>query len=131
MAENRAKNKPIKRDNIATEDYVPSAVPAVHGFPLTPILKSVTYFVAAVALLGLLLHVWDSSHEHPALWMKVFKYGSGAFFAIFTLLLGETFRRVLRQDLAKGLLSARTYEICDYWIASLLLFVYMGMLLAL
>jgi hypothetical protein len=128
---NRITQNPAVRDKMATEDYVPSAVPAMYGVSLTPMLKYVTYFGAAVALLGSILHLWDSSHEHPVLWMKVFKYGMGIFFAIFTLFLCEAFRKVLRQELAKGLLSARTYEICDYWIATFLLFVYMGMLLAL
>jgi hypothetical protein len=47
---------------------------------------------------------------------------------ILPLLLGEAFRKVLKRELNKGLLSARTYEICDYWIANLLMLVYAGMI---
>jgi len=34
------------------------------------------------------------------------------------------FRKMLRAELGKDLISMRTYRICDYWIAQLLLYAY-------
>jgi hypothetical protein len=58
---------------MTNEDYVPSAVPAISGVPLTQLVKYVTYFAAAVALLGTPLHLSDSWRKHPILWDKIFK----------------------------------------------------------
>jgi hypothetical protein len=40
------------------------------------------------------------------------------------LWMGLAFRKTLKDELDKCLLSDRTYQICDYWIAQLLLLVY-------
>jgi len=44
------------------------------------------------------------------------------------LIMGLAFRKVLNGELEKEMLSARTYRICDFWIAQLLLYAYFALI---
>jgi len=83
------------------------------------------YFFAALTLLRL---AWDTFLARPFSWHIAIDNGLGLLICPFPLLIGLMFRRLLKRELAKDLLSARTYQVCDYWIAQLLVFAYLAIM---
>jgi hypothetical protein len=66
--------------------------------------------------------------SRPFSWWHAVGGGIGPFLALVPLLMGLAFRKLLKDELGKEMLSARTYRICDYRIAQLLLFTYFTMM---
>jgi hypothetical protein len=95
----------------------------------TKISWMIVYLFVSLTLLSLMFHAWDLSHVQPFRWHDAIDVGLQFLICPFPLLMGIFFRGLLRKELKKNLLSARTYQICDYWIAQLLVYSYMVMLM--
>jgi len=85
--------------------------------------------MAVVAFLSCLFHVWIAFDVHPFTWKTPIDLCFGILALPIPMIIGLHFRKTLRNELYKDLLSERTYRICDRWISRLLLYVYMGFLL--
>jgi cellulose synthase/poly-beta-1,6-N-acetylglucosamine synthase-like glycosyltransferase len=87
----------------------------------------VAYLFAIITFLIRAVRIWDKIHAPSFhLWNAIFG-GFNLLICLFPLLFGLLFRRVLKKELQKDLLSARTYQMSDYWIAQLLFFSYVAM----
>jgi hypothetical protein len=93
------------------------------------ILWLLVYMVVVSTFLVQVLHVWELTHAQPFSRWGAVNGGLGALFCLLPLCMGIAFRRLLKGELNKDLLSARTYKICDLWIAQLLFIAYMAMAL--
>jgi len=91
------------------------------------ILWIVAYLFVFLTLLSPVFHAWDLSHVHPFKLEGAIDLGFQLLVCPIPLLMGILFRGSLRNELKKDLLSARTYQICDYWIAQLLAYSYLAM----
>lgn len=87
------------------------------------------YVSTAASFLRRTENVWTIVHTHPFVWWGVVVIVLELFYCLLPLFLGLAFRKILKKEKDRELLSARTYEICDFRIAQLLLFVYVGMML--
>jgi hypothetical protein len=87
------------------------------------------YMMLAFILLIRALHVWNQMNGQPFGQHQLFEIGLELTFYPAPLLLGCAFRKLMRIELSKSLLSQRTYKICNYWIAKVLILAYIAMVL--
>ena len=87
----------------------------------------IVYLLALVAFLVRAGFEWNAAHAHPFEWIDAILSGMGLLYCLFPLILGLAFRRTLRKERMRELLSERTYSICNFGIAQLLFTVYLGM----
>ena len=88
----------------------------------------IAYLLALVAFLVRASYEWKAAHAHPFEWNDAVLAGMGLIYSFFPVILGLAFRRTLRKERARDLLSERTYSICNFRIAQLLFFAYLGMI---
>ena len=72
---------------------------------------------------------WKSAHVVPSDPWGWFQPCLAMVYVFLPLLVGYQFRRLLKRELQKELLSARMFAICDWRIAQLLFLAYMGLLI--
>jgi len=97
---------------------------ALKGTEYTGLLWVGAYFAIAAALVGRSFHLWGALHAQPLGWKAPVDIGFELLVLPVPLLMSLAFRKMLRAELGKDLISMRTYRICDYWIAQLLLYAY-------
>ncbi|MGA3046244.1 MAG: hypothetical protein ABSD67_06450 [Terracidiphilus sp.] len=102
-----------------------SEADALKGTENAGAIWTLLYLVATVELLFRLVDVWFAFHARPSGWKKPIDLGFEILGLPIPLWMGLAFRRTLKDELDKSLLSERTYQICDYWIAQLLLLIYL------
>jgi len=83
----------------------------------------------AFVLLSRALHLWNQMKGQPVDQHELFEIGLELVFYPAPLLLGNAFRKLMRIELSKSLLSQRSYKICNYWIAKVLILAYIAMVL--
>lgn len=87
--------------------------------------------IYALTIINLLVRgasEWKAARIRPFDWMDGSLACMSFLYCLIPLLMGLVLRRTLRKEKDRELLSKRTYDICDFGIAQLLLFVYMGMI---
>jgi hypothetical protein len=84
------------------------------------------YLFAALAFLKHLSQAWDMIHSQPFSWRLSIDAGFDLIVLSGPLLIGLGFRRTIKNELGKNLLSERTSQVCDDWIALLLYAVYLA-----
>lgn len=82
------------------------------------------YLFAALAFLKHLFQAWDMIHSQPFSWRHSIDAGFELIVLPGPLLIGLGFRRTIKNQLGKNLLSESTSQICTEWIALLLYAVY-------
>lgn len=92
-----------------------------------------TYWVINCVLCGVVFLerlgvLWKSVHVDPSDLLELVPSCLAVLYVFLPLLATWQFRRLLSRELQKDLLSARTFEICDWRIAQLLFLTYMGLL---
>jgi hypothetical protein len=87
------------------------------------------YLVAAFGFIFRLSNLWFAFHAQPFSWKKPVDLGFEILALPLPLWMGVGCRRMLNSELDKGMLSDRTYRICDYWIAHLLVSAYICLVL--
>jgi len=88
----------------------------------------IVYVMAPFALLFRAGFEWKVARLHPFGWIDAVLACVGLVYCLFPLSLGLAFRRALRKERDRDLLSERTYSICSFRIAQLLFIVYLGMM---
>ncbi|HUD14502.1 MAG TPA: hypothetical protein VMQ56_12690 [Terracidiphilus sp.] len=87
------------------------------------------YMMLAFVLLTRALHVWNQMKGQPVGQHELFEIGLELVFYPAPLLLGNAFRKLMRGELRKSVINQRTYKICNYWIAKVLIIAYIAMVL--
>jgi hypothetical protein len=101
---------------------------AEKNFEYAPMCWVISYFLSGVVFLQHLDHLWMVRTRPTDVLGMVF----GALTLIYSflpVLIGRAFRRRLKNGLANGSLTLQTFRSCDWGIAQLVFFAYLGMLL--
>ena len=106
-----------------------SEADALKGTENAGTIWTLLYLIATVELVFRVVDVWFAFHAQPFGWKKPVDLGFEILALPIPLWMGLAFRKTLKNELDKGLLSDRTYQICDCWIAQLLLLVYICMVI--
>jgi hypothetical protein len=101
---------------------------ALKGTQYTWFLWQVVYVSMAFALLIRALNLWGAFLKGSYNWWHAISWGCALLMTAVPLIMGLAFRKVLNGELEKEMLSARTYRICDFWIAQLLLYAYFALI---
>ena len=94
----------------------------------TRISWAVVYLFAAITLFRRSEHVWDIVYSQSFRTRDVVFAVLGLVFCLFPLLFGLVFRGALKEKLSEDLFNAKTYQFCNYWIATLLYISYVAIL---
>jgi hypothetical protein len=82
-----------------------------------------------VVFLERMLDFWKSVHTAPSDLLGWVPHCLAILYVFFPLLAAYQFRRLLKRESQRELLSARMFAICDWRIAQLLFLAYMGLLI--
>jgi hypothetical protein len=102
---------------------------ALRGTAAAPELWGGVYMMLAFVLLTRALHTWSSLKGQPVDGQHLFEIGLELVFYPAPLLLGSAFRKLMRGELRKNVINQRTYKICNYWTAKVLILAYIAMVL--
>jgi predicted transporter len=87
------------------------------------------YILTVFAFLVRAANDWKVARNHPPDWLDATMMGMGLLYCLIPLFLGLAFRRALKREMDRDLLSPRTFQICSFRIAMLLIFVYLGIMI--
>lgn len=99
---------------------------ALRGTAATPELWGGVYMMLAFALFARGLHGWERFQGRPMGWQDLLALGVELFLCPAPLLVGIAFRKLIKNELKRSQLSARTFKICNFWIAQLLILAYIA-----
>jgi hypothetical protein len=102
---------------------------AMSGTAATPELWGAVYMMLAFAVLSRALRAWQQWSGHPFGWELLVNVGLDLLICPAPLLMGYAFRKLVTRELGKNHLSSRTYRICNYRIAQMLVVSYIAMVL--
>src|SRR5579863_3058791 len=102
---------------------------AMQNTEYTGMYWDMVYISTALAFVIRAANDWKASRAHPLDWLEAVHIGMGLLYCLLPLFLGLAFRRNLKREMDRDLLSLRTFQICSLRIAMLLFFVYMGMMI--
>jgi hypothetical protein len=102
---------------------------ALRGTAAAPELWGGVYMMLAFVLLSRALHMWSQLNGQSIDRHQWFEIGLELTFYPAPLLLGNAFRKMMRVELSKNLVSQRTYKICNFWTAKVLMLAYIAMVL--
>jgi len=89
------------------------------------LLWALAYFLLAVALLAHASHGWEALHSQPFSWISASDLGLRLLLLPIPLTMGLGFRRTLKNERRKDMLTERTCRICDSWMPQLLIMAYL------
>jgi hypothetical protein len=101
---------------------------ALQGTENAGMFWGVVYFLVFAVLLIRIINIWRAAHSQSFDWAGISENGMNLIYGILPGLVGLMFRKTLKKELNRGMLSDRTYKICNWHIALLLFFTYMGMM---
>ena len=102
---------------------------ALRGTAATPEMWGAVYMMIVFALVARGLHAWEKLAGKPLSWQDAIALGVDLLICPAPLLTGIAFQRLLKSEVSRGLLSQRTYKICNFWIAQLLILAYIALVL--
>jgi len=102
---------------------------ALRGTAATPELWGAVYMMLVFAVLSRVLRAWLLLEGKPIGWQDVVGLGVSLLVCPAPLLIGRAFRKLLKSEVNKSLLSQRTFKICNFWIAQLLVLAYIALVL--
>jgi hypothetical protein len=102
---------------------------ALKGTAAAPELWGAVYMLLVFALLARALRAWERFGGKPLGWQDWIGIGVDLLICPIPLLVGIAFRRLVTRELGDSRLNNRTYKICNYRIAELLVFTYITMVL--
>jgi hypothetical protein len=102
---------------------------ALKGTAATPELWGAVYMLLVFAVLVRALHAWERYGGKPIGWQELVEIGVDLLICPAPLLVGIAFRRLVTRELGDSRLNTRTYKICNYRIAELLILTYVSMVL--
>jgi hypothetical protein len=102
---------------------------ALRGTAAAPELWGGVYMMLVFVLLTRALHSWTTLKGQPLGGPQLFEIGLELVFYPAPVLLGCSFRKLMRGELRKNVINQRTFKICNYWIAKVLILGYIAMVL--
>ena len=102
---------------------------ALRGTAATPELWAAVYMMLVFALVARVFHAWEKLGGKPIGWQDAIALGVDLLICPAPLLVGIAFQRLLKSEVNKSLLGQRAYKICNFWIAQLLIFAYITLVL--
>lgn len=102
---------------------------ALRGTAATPELWSAVYMMLVFAILSRALHALPQLKAQPIGWETAIQVGIDLLICPAPLLVGLAFRQRLKSEVSKNLMGLRTYKICNFRIAQLVILAYIAMVL--
>ncbi|HEY1904310.1 MAG TPA: hypothetical protein VGG56_17910 [Terracidiphilus sp.] len=108
---------------------MPSNDSALRGTGAAPELWGAVYMMLVFALFSRAFHAWMQYSGQPIGWQQTLEVGIPLVLCPAPLLMGIAFRRLIKSELSKGQLTQRTFKICNFWIAQLVILAYITMVI--
>lgn len=102
---------------------------ALRGTSATPELWTAVYLMLVFDLCFRALRAWTTMGGKPIGWQDAVHIGVDMLVCPAPILIGMSFRKLLREEMSRNQLSSRTFTICNYWIAQMLVLVYVALVL--
>ncbi len=102
---------------------------ALRGTSVTPELWTAVYLMLVFDLCFRALRAWTQMDGKPIGWPEIVHMGVDLLICPAPVLMGISFRKLLRDEMGHNQLNSRTFTICNYWIAQLLIIVYVALAL--
>jgi hypothetical protein len=103
--------------------------PALRGTAATPELWAGVYMMLVFALLTRALHALNKLDGKTVGWEQGAEIAIELLFCPAPLLMGLSFRKLIKTELNRNRLSQRAYKVCNFWLAKLLIIAYIAMVL--
>jgi hypothetical protein len=103
--------------------------PAPRGLAATTELWGAVYLMLFFTLAARAFHAWQKLDGKPIGWQDVIPIAIDLLISPAPLLMGFSFQHWLKREVDRSQLSPRTYRICSFWIAQLLVLAYITMVL--
>ncbi|MDR3774337.1 MAG: hypothetical protein P4L26_13360 [Terracidiphilus sp.] len=102
---------------------------ALRGTAATPELWTAVYLMLVFDLCFRALRAWTQLDGKPIGWQEAVHIGVDLLVCPAPLLMAISFRKLLREEMSRNQLSSRSFTICNFWIAQLLVLVYVALAL--
>jgi hypothetical protein len=102
---------------------------ALKGTAATPELWGAVYMMLVFALLSRSLHAWERLAGKPVAWQDALEVAVDVLVCPAALWIGLSFQEMLKNELNRNNLSQRTYKLCNFWIARVLILAYIAIVL--
>jgi len=102
---------------------------ALRGTGAAPELWGAVYMMLVFALLSRAIHAWLQYSGQPISWEQAVAVGIGLLLCPAPMLMGIAFRKLIKSELSRNQLSQRTFKICNFWIAQLVILAYISMVI--
>jgi hypothetical protein len=95
----------------------------------TPELWGAVYMMLIFTLAARAFHGWERLGGKQLEWPDALVIAVDLLVCPVPLVIGVAFRRLLKKEVHRSLLNSRTYRICNFWIAQILIIAYITMVL--
>jgi hypothetical protein len=102
---------------------------ALRGTAATPELWGAVYMMLVFALLCRALRAWNRLEGQPIDWQQILQVALDLLICPTPIFMGIAFRNLVKSEVRKNMITPRTFKICNFWIAQLLVLVYITMVL--
>lgn len=100
---------------------------ALRGTAATPELWGAVYMMLVFVLLSRALHAWNRLEGQPIGWQQILEVAVNLLICPAPIFMGIAFRNLVKSEVRKNLITLRTFKICNFWIAQLLILAYITM----
>jgi len=102
---------------------------ALKGTAATPELWGAVYMMLVFAVLSRSLHAWERLSGKSIGWQEALEVAVDVLVCPAALWIGLSFQTMLKNELNRNNLSQRTFKICNFWIARVLILAYITIVL--
>jgi hypothetical protein len=102
---------------------------ALRGTAATPELWGAVYMMLVFALLCRALKAWNRLEGQPIELGQIIQVAVDLLICPAPIFMGIAFRNLVKREVRKNLITPRTFKICNFWIAQLLVLVYIAMVI--
>jgi hypothetical protein len=103
--------------------------PVLRGTAATPELWAGVYMMLVFALLSRALHALNKFDGKTIGWQQGVEIAVELLFCPAPLLMGISFRKLIKTELRSNRLSHRAYKVCNFGLAKLLIIAYIAMVI--
>jgi len=102
---------------------------ALKGTAATPELWGAVYMMLVFAVLSRSLHAWERLSGKSIGWQDALEVAVDILVCPAALWIGLSFQTMLKNELNRNNLSQRTFKICNFWLARVLILAYITIVL--
>jgi hypothetical protein len=102
---------------------------ALRGTAATPELWGAVYMMLVFALLSRALKAWNRLEGQPIELGQIVQVAIDLLICPAPIFMGIAFRNLVKGEVRKNLVTPRTFKICNFWIAQLLILAYITMVI--